>query len=71
MDGKLSVAADQLGSLGRYRNSNSKTPTISKLGGANWNKIKDKAKKSVKKIAIDLIKLYAERSKEKGFKYNK
>ncbi len=69
MDGKLSVAADQLGSLGRYRNSNSKTPSISKLGGANWNKIKEKAKKSVKKVAIDLIKLYAERSKEKGFKF--
>ncbi|WP_269612918.1 transcription-repair coupling factor [Prochlorococcus marinus] len=69
MDGKLSVAADQLGSLGRYRSSNSKTPTISKLGGANWNKIKEKAKKSVKKIAIDLIKLYAERSKEKGYKF--
>lgn len=49
MDGKLSVAADQLGSLGRYRSSNAKTPTISKLGGANWNKIKEKAKKSVKK----------------------
>ncbi len=69
LDGKLSVAADQLGSLGRYRNSNSKPPTISKLGGANWNKTKEKAKKSVKKIAIDLIKLYAERSKEKGFKF--
>ena len=69
MDGKLSVAADQLNSLGRYRNSNSKTPTISKLGGANWNKIKEKAKKSVKKVAIDLIKLYAERNKEKGFKF--
>ncbi len=69
MDGKLSVAADQLGSLGRYRNSNSKKPTISKLGGANWNKTKLKAKKSVKKVAIDLIKLYAERGKEKGFKF--
>ena len=69
MDGKLSVAADQLGSLGRYRSSNSKAPTISKLGGSNWNKIKQKAKKSVKKVAIDLIKLYAERSKEKGFKF--
>jgi len=69
MDGKLSVAADQLGSLGRYRSSNSKPPTISKLGGANWNKIKEKAKKSVKKVAIDLIKLYAQRSKEKGYKF--
>jgi len=69
LDGKLSVAADQLGSLGRYRNSNSKPPSISKLGGANWTKTKEKAKKSVRKIAIDLIKLYAERSKEKGFKF--
>tara|TARA_Y100001968_G_scaffold322564_1_gene358853 strand:- start:5364 stop:8870 length:3507 start_codon:yes stop_codon:yes gene_type:complete len=68
-DGKLSVAADQLGSLGRYRSSNSKRPNINKLGGSNWNKIKEKAKKSVKKVAIDLIKLYAERSREKGFKY--
>ena len=51
------------------RSSNSKKPTISKLGGANWNKIKEKAKKSVKKVAIDLIKLYAERTKEKGFKF--
>ena len=71
LDGKLSVAADQLGSLGRYRSSNSKPPTISKLGGTNWFKIKQKAKKSVKKIAIDLIKLYAERSKERGFKFPK
>ncbi len=69
IDGKLSVAADQLGSLGRYRNSNSKIPTISKLGGANWNKTKEKAKKAVKKIAIDLIKLYAARSKEKGYQF--
>ena len=71
MDGKLSVAADQLGSLVRYRNSNSKSPKINKLGGTYWNKIKDKAKKSVKKVAIDLIKLYAERSKEKGYKFPK
>ncbi len=69
LDGKLSVAADQLGSLGRYRSSNSKTPKINKLGGNNWNKVKEKARKSVKKVAIDLIKLYAERSKEKGFKF--
>ena len=69
MDGKLSVAADQLGSLVRYRNANSKSPKINKLGGTNWNKIKEKAKKSVKKTAVDLIKLYAERSKEKGYRF--
>ena len=31
LDGKLSVAADQLGSLGRYRSSKSNSPTINKL----------------------------------------
>tara|TARA_Y100001968_G_scaffold31865_1_gene24521 strand:+ start:24683 stop:28183 length:3501 start_codon:yes stop_codon:yes gene_type:complete len=71
LDGKLSVAADQLGSLGRFRSSNSKSPKINKLGGTNWNKIKEKAQRSVKKIAIDLIRLYAERSKEKGYQFPK
>ena len=69
LDGKLSVAADQLSSLGRYRNSNSKSPKINKLGGSNWYKTKEKAKKAVRKIALDLVKLYAERSKEKGYKF--
>ena len=68
-DGKLSVAADQLGSLGRYRNTGNSNPKVNKLGGTVWIKNKEKAKKSAKKLAVDLIKLYAERQSAKGFKY--
>ena len=68
-DGTLRVAADQLGSLGRYRNSTDKPPRINKLGGTSWNRIKEKAKKAIDKVAIDLIKLYAERLNKKGFSH--
>ncbi len=68
-DGTLSVAADQLGSLGRYRATTGKPPVINKLGGSAWIKAKDRATKVVKKVAIDLVKLYAERSEAKGFAF--
>ncbi len=71
LDGILRVAADQLSSLGRYRSSNSQKPTINKMGGSAWFKTKEKARKGVKRIALDLIKLYAERSECKGYSYPK
>ncbi len=71
LDGKLSVAADQLGSLGRYRTTGDKNPKINKLGGSTWSKLKERTKKAVKKIAIDLVKLYAERHNSKGHAFPK
>ena len=70
-DGKLSVAADQLGSLGRYRNTGVTKPKINRLGGNTWNKNKEKARKAIRKIAIDLVKLYAERQNNKGISFPK
>ncbi len=67
LDGTLRVSADQLSSLGRYRSSNNNSPKISKLGGNTWKITKQKAKKAINKVAIDLIKLYAERSNSQGF----
>ena len=69
LDGILRVAADQLNSLSRFRSSNNKPPKINKMGGQSWNKIKDKAKKSIKKVALDLIKLYAERENKTGYSF--
>ena len=69
LDGKLSVAADQLGSLSRYRSTNNSKPKINKLGGTTWENIVKKAKKSIKKVATDLVKLYAEREKAKGYEF--
>jgi len=68
-DGKISVAADQLGSVNRYRSSGKIKPKINKLGGTEWERIKDKNKKQIKKVAFDILKLYAKREKLKGYIY--
>ncbi len=68
-DGKISVAADQLGSVNRYRSSGKLKPKINKLGGTEWYKIKEKNKKQIKKVAFDILKLYATREKLKGHIY--
>ena len=68
-DGILRVAADQLGSLGRYRATSDSPPQLSKMGGAAWTKAKERARKAVRKVALDLVKLYAERQKADGFAF--
>ena len=69
LDGILRVAADQLNSLSRFRSSGEKPPKINKMGGQSWIKTKEKVKKSLRKVAVDLIKLYAERNKQLGYSY--
>ncbi len=69
LDGKISVAADQLGSINRYRSSGKIKPKINRLGGTEWLKIKDKNRKIIKKVALDILKLYAKREKLKGHIY--
>ena len=68
-DGLLRVAADQLGSLGRYRATTEQPPHLNKMGGTDWSKAKERAKKAVRKVALDLVKLYAERHQAAGFAY--
>ncbi|MFZ9228847.1 MAG: DEAD/DEAH box helicase, partial [Prochlorococcaceae cyanobacterium] len=68
-DGLLRVAADQLGSLGRYRATSDAPPDLNRMGGTAWSKAKERAKKAIRKVAMDLVKLYAERHKAPGFAY--
>lgn len=44
-------------------------PRVSKLGSGEWSRKKSRAKKKLKDIARDLIKLYAERKQQAGFAY--
>ena len=69
LDGLLRVAADQLGSLGRFRASSDAPPQLNKMGGAAWSKTKARARKAVRKVAFDLVKLYAERTESPGFAF--
>jgi transcription-repair coupling factor (superfamily II helicase) len=68
-DGLLRVAADQLGSLGRFRASTDTPPDLNRMGGVAWNKAKERARKAVRKVALDLVKLYAERHESPGFAF--
>ena len=45
------------------------SPTLDRLGGADWTKRKAKARKAVREIAAELIKLYAARQATKGYAF--
>ena len=68
---KLYVPVEQLDLVQKYIGSDSTSPKISKLGGNEWQKAKAKVRKSINDIAGDLVKLYAERSTVKGYKFTK
>ncbi|MGL5406596.1 MAG: transcription-repair coupling factor [Propionibacteriaceae bacterium] len=64
----LYVPMDQLDLVTRYVGG--EAPTLDKLGGSDWNKRKTRAKKAVKEIAAELIKLYAARQASKGHAFS-
>ncbi|MDN4752946.1 transcription-repair coupling factor [Porphyromonadaceae bacterium W3.11] len=65
------VSIHSLHHISKYKSKdNEEPPQLSKLGGSAWDKLKEKTKKKVKDIARDLIKLYAERLKVKGFAFS-
>ncbi|MEG3848422.1 transcription-repair coupling factor [Microcoleus sp. herbarium19] len=68
-DGTLRVAADQLGALSRFRTVADKVPELNKLTGQTWEKTKTKVRKAVKKLAVDLLNLYAKRAKQVGYAF--
>jgi transcription-repair coupling factor (superfamily II helicase) len=68
-DGLLRVAADQLGTLSRFRSTGGKVPILNKLSGNAWEKTKNKVRKAIQKLAIDLLKLYAQRAQQTGYNY--
>lgn len=64
------VSIHSLHKISKYRGKENEPPRVNKLGTGAWNKMKEKTKLKVKDIARDLIKLYAQRQKEKGFSFS-
>jgi len=56
--------------INKYSAGEGVSPTLTRLGGGEWMKMKEKAKKKVKDIARDLILLYAKRKSAIGFSYS-
>ncbi|MDP4125429.1 MAG: transcription-repair coupling factor [Bacillota bacterium] len=68
---RLYVPLDQLHLLQKYLGSAAETlPKLYKLGGTDWVKVKSKTRSAVKEMAIDLVKLYAEREAIQGFAFS-
>lgn len=66
----LYISIHSLHKISRYNGKEGTVPTVHKLGSGTWQKTKSKAKTRVKKVAFDLIKLYAKRKEAKGFAYS-
>ena len=61
---RLYVPADALDQVTRYVGG--EQPSLDRLGGGDWAKRKSRARKAVREIAAELIKLYAARQATKG-----
>ena len=56
--------------INKYSAGEGVSPKLTRLGGGEWLKIKEKAKKKVKDIARDLILLYAKRKSAAGHSFS-
>lgn len=66
---KLFVPVENMDSLSKYV-AGEEQPKLSKIGGADFAKVKAKVKASVKEMAFSLLELYAKRQKCEGHIYS-
>ena len=64
---KLYVPTDQLDLLTRYVGG--EAPALSKMGGGEWAAAKGRARKAVRDIAVELVKLYSARMASRGHSF--
>lgn len=65
---RLFVPTDTLEQVTKYVGG--EAPTMHRIGGADWQNTKRKARKAVKQIAAELIQLYAARMSAPGFAFS-
>ena len=67
---KLFVPVERLDLVSRYGSGEGVQPTIDRLGGLGWQKTKAKAKRAMRDMADELLRLYAERKLVSGFAFS-
>jgi len=67
---KLYVPTEKVNLVQKYIGADHKRPKLYKLGGNEWQKVKQKVKNSVKEMAIGLLELYAERETVEGYSFS-
>ena len=66
----LYISIHSLHKISKYVGKEGTAPTLHRLGSGTWDKVKEHTKRRVKELAIDLIKLYAQRKTQKGFSFS-
>lgn len=67
---KLYIPTDQLDRVQKYIGGEEEGQRLSKLGSGEWQKTVSRTRESVRRLAFDLVRLYGERQKRKGFKFS-
>jgi transcription-repair coupling factor (superfamily II helicase) len=68
-ESKLYVPVERLDLVQRYSSGEGHQPTLDKLGGLGWQKTKAKAKRAMRDMADELLRLYAERKLVGGYAF--
>ncbi len=65
------VSIHALHKISKYKGKEGEAPQLNKIGSGAWERVKERTKTKIKDIARDLINLYAQRQREKGFAFSK
>ena len=68
-DDRLYVPTDQIDRLGSYVAATDQPPSLTRLGGNEWQRIKERAKGAAREIAEELLRLYAIRETVSGHRF--
>lgn len=69
-DDKLYVPVEKIELINKYSSNDGIMPNLNSLGSTKWQKTKMKVQKRIESIAADLLKLYKEREKVVGIKFD-
>ena len=64
------VSIHSLSKVSKYKGKEGTQPKLSRIGTGTWDRMKERVKTKVKDIARDLIRLYSQRQKERGFAFS-
>ncbi|NLW46335.1 MAG: transcription-repair coupling factor, partial [Firmicutes bacterium] len=66
---RLFVPTDQINMLQKYVGVEDVPPKLNKLGGGDWQKVKNRVKESIRDLAEELLDLYAQREVTPGHEF--
>ena len=67
---KVFIPLEKMALVHKYRSSGSVLPKISKLGSAEWDRVKLRTRRSIEDLSKEIINLYSRRLHSGGFSYS-